>query len=144
MRIKAVKGMRYQLVDPEKQADAAPDEVKTRRSGNNLELALDEGTQVDVVIEEYYTEMPLEDGGLIGRGEDGLRYTYLPEDPVAEGFISALPDQAEWVYTALGSEQITGAGAAVGVRAVNPLSGAAGDAGAAGAAGGASQRPRGE
>ena len=44
VRIKADKGVRYQLIDTDKPNDGAPDEVMTRRDGKNLQIALDDGS----------------------------------------------------------------------------------------------------
>ena len=50
VRIKAQKGVRYQLIDTDKPNDGAPDEVMTRRDGKNLQIALDDGSKADVLI----------------------------------------------------------------------------------------------
>jgi len=140
LRIPTAKGLRYRLIDVSKQGDAGPDEVQVKRVGKDLHIALDDGGQTDVILENYYYNATRTEDGLYGLAQDGESYSYVPQDPQENGLIDVLANEGEWVEAALGTYQVigagTGAGAAVAVLAFNPLLAAAGAGVAAAAAGG--------
>ena len=140
LRIPTAKGLRYRLIDVSKQGDAGPDEVQVKRVGKDLHIALDDGGQTDVILENYYDNATRTEDGLYGLAQDGESYSYVPQDPQENGLIDVLAHEGEWVEAALGTYQViaagTGAGAAVAVLAFNPLLAAAGAGVVAAAAGG--------
>lgn len=136
VRIKAQAGAKYVLEEIGRDKAPAPDRVLARRNGKHLEIIFEDGSQPDLIIEDYYGEMPAGYNGLIGQAENGSFYEYIPEDPTREGFVPDLVDGISPTHLALGGEEVSAAGAAVGVLAISPLWGAVGAAGAAAAAGG--------
>ena len=143
-RLKAAPGVRYQLVEDQEGATAAPHYVKVRRVGDDLEVLFEDESVPSLVIEDYYQVMPEGHNALVGQAENGAWYEYIPEDPDAQGLIPLLRPDTQAVSVALGGSEITvdalaafaftGQGAALGVLAFNPLLAAAGLAGAAAAA----------
>lgn len=92
-RMKAVRGVRYQLEDPQA-GSMAPDSVRTKRSGKNLHVMLKGSTAPDLIIESYYDDAVMAEatGGLYGVAEDGSLYEYMPEDPNLTSLPVALTD----------------------------------------------------
>lgn len=82
VRIKAQAGTKYQLQELGKDKNVAPDYVRAQRKGKNLEITFEGGSSPDVIIEDYYTEMPAGYNGVIGQAENGSFYEYIPEDPI--------------------------------------------------------------
>ncbi|MGV0962230.1 MAG: Ig-like domain-containing protein, partial [Limnohabitans sp.] len=116
----------------------APQSVKAKRVGKDLHITFADDTAADVIIQDYYDVMPDGYNGVIGQGENGAYYEYVPEDPTAKGLIPSLADGGQGVNVALGGQEVQGAGAALAVLAFNPLLAALGAVGAAGAAAAAS------
>ncbi len=134
VRIKAQAGVKYQLQELGRDKNLAPDYVKARRKGKNLEITFEGGSSPDFIIEDYYGEMPAGYNGVIGQAENGAFYEYIPEDPAIKGLIPELVDGGQSVSVALGAAEVAPAGAAVAVvAAFNPLLGLLG-AGAVAAA----------
>ena len=141
-RIKAVKGARYQLQDPANK-DAGPEQVRSKRVGKNLHVILGDGTDADLIVENYYEENKTTDGssGLFGRAEDGGLYEYIPEDPIEAGTVANLKDGGSAVSQVLGGgvladDFVLSALPLVAAAGVSPLAIAGGAAAAAAAGGG--------
>ena len=130
LRIQAKSGAKYQLQEVGKDKNAAPEYVRVKRVGKNLHLIFEDGTQSDVIIEDYYGVMPEGYNGIVGETEQGIFYEYIPEDPNTSGLIPRLADGGELVSVALGGGEVVGSGAAIGILAFNPLLAALGLAGA--------------
>ena len=130
LRIQAKAGAKYQLQEVGKDKNAAPEYVRVKRVGKNLHLIFEDGTQSDVIIEDYYEVMPEGYNGIVGETEQGIFYEYIPEDPNTMGLIPRLADGGELVSVALGGGEVVGSGAAIGILAFNPLLAALGLAGA--------------
>jgi len=130
LRIPAKAGAKYQLQEVGKDKNAAPEYVRVKRLGKNLHLTFEDGTQSDVVIEDYYEVMPEGYNGIVGETEQGIFYEYIPEDPNTMGLIPRLADGGELVSVALGGGEVVGSGAEIGLLAFNPLLAALGLAGA--------------
>jgi hypothetical protein len=138
VRVKAQVGAKYQLQEEGRIKGSAPDSVRVKRHGKHLEITFEDGTQPDLIIENYYGEMPPGYQGVVGEAENGSIYDFVAEDPALGGQISSLGDGVEGISAVLGSSE-AGAGAAVAVLAplISPgLLAAAGGAAAAAAAGG--------
>ena len=141
VRIKAQAGTKYQLQElgKDKGKNTAPDYVRAKRNGKNLEITFEDGISPDLIIEDYYDEMPAGYNGVIGQAENGSYYEYIPEDPNPKGLIPELADGVQPTSVALGGTEVSPAGAAVGVLAfplLAPLGLLGGAAAAAAAAGG--------
>lgn len=95
--IKAEAGNKYLIQDPQK-GNKAPETVKIKRVGKDLQVMFDDAEQADLIIENYYEVMPEGFNGLIGEAENGFFYEYLPEDPSQSGLLSSLQDGSEAVY----------------------------------------------
>ncbi len=54
LRVKAQSATRYELLDPK--TERAPQHVRAKRSGRDLEIFLDGSETADIVIEQYYDE----------------------------------------------------------------------------------------
>lgn len=134
VRIAAKAGAKYQLQELDKNKEAAPEYVKVKRVGKNLHILLENSTEADIIIEDYYEVMPEGYNGVIGQAENGNFYEYIPEDPDVKGLIPELADGGQSVSVALGGSEVVGSGAAVGFLAFNPLLAALGLAGAGAAA----------
>ncbi|MEO6920622.1 MAG: Ig-like domain-containing protein, partial [Collimonas sp.] len=107
-KVKALKGGKFILAESD--TGFAPENVTTHRVGHDLHISL-EGTGYDdaeLVIEGYYDN----DGTLIGLGEDGNYYQYVPTDAESDHFVAALADGATSPQV-LGAERLTGLGAFV-------------------------------
>ena len=134
LRIAAKAGAKYQLQELDKNKEAAPEYVKVKRVGKNLHILLENSTEADIIIEDYYEVMPEGYNGVVGQAENGNFYEYIPEDPDVKGLIPQLADGGQSVSVALGGAEVVGSGAAVGILAFNPLLAALGLAGAGAAA----------
>ena len=119
VRIKAQAGTKYQLQElgKDKGKNTAPDYVRAKRNGKNLEITFEDGISPDLIIEDYYDEMPAGYNGVIGQAENGSYYEYIPEDPNPKGLIPELADGVQPTSVALGGTEVSPAGAAVGVLA---------------------------
>ena len=119
VRIKAQAGTKYQLQElgKDKGKNTAPDYVRAKRNGKNLEITFEDGISPDLIIEDYYDEMPAGYNGVIGQAENGSFYEYIPEDPNPKGLIPELADGVQPTSVALGGTEVSPAGAAVGVLA---------------------------
>ncbi|MFM8755909.1 MAG: hypothetical protein ACKODU_02625, partial [Limnohabitans sp.] len=133
VRIKAQAGAKYQLQEMGRNQGVAPDYVKVRRKGKDLEVTFEDGRSPDLIIEGYYEEMAPGYNGLVGQAENGGFYEYIPEDPRVQGLVGQLAEGGQAVNVALGGAQITPVGAVVAAAAF-PLLGALGLVGAAAAA----------
>ncbi|WP_146183860.1 Ig-like domain-containing protein [Limnohabitans sp. T6-20] len=137
-RIKAQAGVRYQLQDANKN-DAPPEQVRVKRVGKDLHVALGEGEEAaQLIIEDYYAVMPEGFNALVGQADGGSFYEYVLEAPTADSYTLSLAEGQDFTSAVLGGSEVSGSGAALAVLAFNPLlaAGAAGAAGAAAAAGG--------
>ena len=67
-------------------------------------MILGDGTDADLIVENYYEENKTTDGssGLFGRAEDGGLYEYIPEDPIEAGTVANLKDGGSAVSQVLG------------------------------------------
>ena len=123
LKIKALPGARYQLVD--KTTGQGPDNIRVKRKGNDLAISFEGRSDADLVISGYYEYAEPGWGAVIGETDPGVYYAYIPESGESIALVGSLPDGASNVGMALGGEQIVGSGAAVGalVGAVgfNPL-----------------------
>src|SRR5574343_436846 len=119
VRIKAQAGTKYQLQElgKDKGKNTAPDYVRAKRNGKNLEITFEDGISPDRIIADYYDEMPAGYNGVIGQAENGSFYEYIPEDPNPKGLIPELADGVQPTSVALGGTEVSPAGAAVGVLA---------------------------
>ena len=138
VRIKAQAGVRYQLQDANKN-DAPPEQVRVKRVGKALHVALGEGDEAaQLIIEDYYDVMPEGFNALVGQTEGGSFYEYVLEAPTADSYALSLTEGQGFTSAVLGANEVTGTGAALAVLAFNPLvaGAAAGAAGAAAAGGG--------
>jgi len=131
--VKAKAGARYQLVA--KDNNLAPDIVRAKRVGKNLQIFFEESEVADLVIQDYYEVMPPGYNALVGELENGYIYEYIPESAAASDLVPALKDGGNLVSMALGGGEVVASGAALAVLAFNPLLAAAG-LGVAAAAGG--------
>jgi hypothetical protein len=140
VRIKAVAGQRYQLIDSDKAEGMAPDWVRVKRSGKNLQVFFEDSLEPDLVIEDYYEVMPEGYNAVIGQAEVGGLYEYFPEDPDTYGLVPNLVDgAATTTNVVLGGAEIAGFElAGLPLIAAFPWGGvlAAGAVGAAALAGG--------
>ncbi|WP_146183861.1 S-layer family protein [Limnohabitans sp. T6-20] len=137
-RTKAQAGVRYQLQDANKN-DAPPEQVRVKRVGKDLHVALGEGEEAaQLIIEDYYAVMPEGFNALVGQADGGSFYEYVLEAPTADSYTLSLAEGQDFTSAVLGGSEVSGSGAALAVLAFNPLlaAGAAGAAGAAAAAGG--------
>lgn len=139
-RIKAIKGVRYQLEDPAAK-NTGPDNIRTKRVGKNLHVLFEDSKEADLIVEGYFEESTQSsESGLYGRAEDGNLYQYVTEDAASEG---ALVDGGRPVYQVLGGNAVgeefalsSLPVASSGISALTAGAGAAGAAAAAGAGGG--------
>ena len=135
-RIKAQAGVRYQLQDVNKN-DAPPEQVRVKRVGKDLHVALGEGEEAaQLIIEDYYGVMPEGFNALVGQAEGGSFYEYVLEAPTTDSYTLSLVEGQEFTSAVLGGSEVSGSGAALAVLAFNPLLAAGAAAGAAGAAAG--------
>ena len=135
-RIKAQAGVRYQLQDANKN-DAPPEQVRVKRVGKDLHVALGEGEEAaQLIIEDYYGVMPEGFNALVGQAEGGSFYEYVLEAPTTDSYTLSLAEGQDFTSAVLGGSEVSGSGAALAVLAFNPLLAAGAAAGAAGAAAG--------
>ena len=117
VRIKAQAGAKYQLQELDRKKQVAPDGVKVKRVGKDLWVLFEDESQPSLILEDYYDVMPEGHNGVVGQAEDGLFYEYIPEDPKVSGLVSELAEGGQAVNVALGSVEVSGAGAAAGAVA---------------------------
>lgn len=123
LKIKAVPGARYQLID--NTTGQGPDNIRVKRAGNDLRISFDGREDADLVISNYYEYTEPGFAALIGEADPGVFHAYLPESGQTSALVGNLPDGASNVGMALGGEQVGASGAAVGalvaVAGFNPL-----------------------
>ncbi|MFY9182743.1 MAG: Ig-like domain-containing protein [Limnohabitans sp.] len=123
LKIKAVPGARYQLID--NTTGQGPDNIRVKRTGNDLRISFDGREDADLVISNYYEYTEPGFAALIGEADPGVFHAYLPESGQTSALVGNLPDGASDVGMALGGEQVGASGAAVGalvaVAGFNPL-----------------------
>ncbi len=133
-RVKAKAGVRYQLQDVNKN-DAPPEQVRVKRVGKDLHVALGEGEEASsLIIEDYYGVMPDGYNALVGQSETGSFYEYVLESPTADSYTLELSEGQDFSSAVMGGNEVSGSGAALAVLAFNPLLAAGAAAGVAGAA----------
>ena len=54
VRIKAQAATKYQLQELGRVKGSAPDSVRVKRNGKDLEITFEDGTNPDLIIEDYY------------------------------------------------------------------------------------------
>jgi hypothetical protein len=123
LKIKAVPGARYQLID--NATGQGPDNIRVKRVGKDLHLSYEGRENDDVVITDYYEHTASGFSAVIGETNPGVYHPYIPESGQTAALMGNLPDGATHVGMALGAEQVDGAGAAVGTLVAaagfNPL-----------------------
>ena len=123
LKIKAVPGARYQLID--NTTGQGPDNIRVKRAGNDLRISFDGREDADLVISDYYEYTEPGFAALIGEADPGVFHAYLPESGQTSALVGNLPDGASHIGMALGGEQVVASGAAVGalvaVAGFNPL-----------------------
>ncbi len=110
VRLLAQRGARYEFQDELKGKGLAPDQVRVKRSGNNLHVMFDGSQKPDVVIEDFYAA-PNRNNGLTpvlsGMAENGSIYAYTPQDPlVIEGKSAAELEGEHPIWMSLGGSPI--------------------------------------
>ena len=101
--VKAQAGMRYQLTQAN--SPQAPHNVRAKRVGKDLQVFLEDSTQADLVIQNYYDETPASTNALVGQAENGTVYSYIPESANATGLVPNLADGGNVVGMALGNSE---------------------------------------
>lgn len=71
--IKAQKGVNYEFVDT--QNLKGPERIITKRVDNDLYISFENERETDLIIQDYYGTA---DGALVGLGQDGQYYYYIP------------------------------------------------------------------
>ena len=105
VRLIAQRGARYELQDLAKGKSLAPDHVRLKRVGSNLNLMFDGSQKPDVILEDYYASAAQADGMapvLAGLSESGDIYEYVPHDPAVSSLSAALKDGNAPVMMSLG------------------------------------------
>ena len=140
VKVPAAAGARYELIDSA--TKAAPDNIRAMRKGKNLQIFFDGDTEPGAVIENFYQAHTDNLPTLVGRTEQGVLYEYIPESAAPSAVVSQLGDTGNAYGMALGGQELTASGAAVGLLAAplvagfSPLLLGAGVLGAAALAGG--------
>lgn len=140
VKVPAAAGARYELIDSA--TKAAPDNIRAMRKGKNLQIFFDGDTEPGAVIENFYQAHIDNLPTLVGRTEQGVLYEYIPESAAPSAVVSQLGDTGNAYGMALGGQELTASGAAVGLLAAplvagfSPLLLGAGVLGAAALAGG--------
>lgn len=123
LKIKAVPGARYQLID--NTTGQGPDNIRVKRVGNDLRISFDGREDADLVISDYYEYTAPGFGAVIGETDPGVYYAYTPESGQTAALMGNLPDGASHIGMALGGDQVVASGAAVGalvaVAGFNPM-----------------------
>jgi hypothetical protein len=123
LKIKAVPGARYQLID--KTTGQGPDNIRVKRVGNDLRISFEGREDADLVISDYYEQTVPGFGAVIGETEPGVYFAYTPELGQTSALMGNLSDGASNIGMALGGEPVAASGAAVGalvaVAGFNPL-----------------------
>ena len=133
VRLKAEAGARYLVQEITPTKNTAPENLKVRRVGKDLQVIFENDDTPSLIVEDYYQVMPADYNGLVGQAENGAFYEYIPEDPEIGGLVQMLPENGEAVNMALGVAEVSGVAAALPAApllALGPLLGL----GAAGAA----------
>lgn len=123
LKVKAIPGARYQLVD--KTTGQGPDNIRVKRAGNDLHISFEGREEADLVITDYYEYTVPGFGAVIGETDPGVFYAYTPESGQTSALMGNLPDGATHIGMALGGDPVAASGAAVGalvaVAGFNPL-----------------------
>jgi hypothetical protein len=123
LKIKAIPGARYQLID--KGTSQGPDNIRVKRVGNDLRISFEGRDEADLVITDYYEYTAPGFGAVIGETDPGVYYAYTPESGQTSALMDNLPDGASNIGMALGGERVVASGAAAGalvaVAGFNPL-----------------------
>ena len=123
LKVKAIPGARYQLVD--KTTGQGPDNIRVKRAGNDLHISFEGREEADLVITDYYEQTVPGFGAVIGETDPGVYYAYTPESGQTSALMGNLPDGASRIGMALGGDPVAASGAAVGalvaVAGFNPL-----------------------
>ena len=98
--VKAQAGARYQLAQVDN--PIAPHTLRANRVGKHLHILLQDSQEADLIIEDYYEEMPVGPNALLGQAENGLVYEYIPQNANAADLMAKLSDGGQWVSMVLG------------------------------------------
>lgn len=102
--LQAQKEVNYQLVD--NHTGFAPQNIITKRDGNDLVILLEDGDmQPDIIIKDYYTQ---KGSMVIGLHENGQLYAYVPQSGLTEESISVLAEEV-MAAQALGGKELAAA-----------------------------------
>lgn len=123
LRIKAVPGARYQLID--NLTGQGPDNIRVRRAGNDLGISLGTREEAELVITDFFEFAEPGFAAVIGEAAAGAYHAYIPESGESAAMVGNLSDGSALVGMALGGETVTASGRAVGAlvaaAGVNPL-----------------------
>lgn len=123
LKIKAVPGARYQLID--NATGQGPDNIRVTRVGSDLRISFEGREDADLVIADYYQYTESGFASVIGEVDSGVYHAYMPESGQTAALMGNLPDGASVTGMALGGEPVVGSGAAVGALVAsagfNPL-----------------------
>ena len=100
--INAVANGRYQLIDVG--TGGAPDNIRTRRQGNDLQVYFEGREQADLVIADYFADSA--NNTLMGEAQNGVFHPYIPESGEWTRSLPQMADGAKPVGMALGSEPL--------------------------------------
>lgn len=121
LKIKAIPGARFQLVDVN--TGQGPDNIRVKRVGKDLRISFEGRDTVDVMITDYYEQAGNE--SLVGEVDAGVLRAYVPETGDSAQMLSRLTDGARSAGMALGNAPLAAAGAAAGALVAaagfNPL-----------------------
>jgi len=98
--VKAKAGARYQLAQVDN--PIAPHTLRANRVGKHLHILLQDSQEADLIIEDYYEEMPVGPNALLGQAENGLVYEYIPQNANAADLMAKLSDGGQSVSMVLG------------------------------------------
>lgn len=122
--INAVVNGRYQLIDTV--TGSAPDNIRTRRQGKDLQVYFDGREQADLVIADYFADST--PSPLMGEAQSGVLHAYIPESGQWASSLPHMADGTAPIGMALASEPLALADfvpASLAVAAgINPLWGA--------------------
>lgn len=123
LKIKAMPGVRYQLVD--KETGQGPDNIRVKRAGNDLRISFEGREDADLVITDYYEFSASGWGPVVGETQSGVSHVYTPESGQTSALMGNLPDGASNIGMALGGAPFVATGAAAGAlvaaAGLNPL-----------------------
>jgi len=121
--IKAQPALRYQLIDAT--TGMAPDNIRVKRMGKDLAISFEGVDGSSLVISDYYENTVEGFNALVGEAETGVYHAYTPETGQLSATVANLSDGGNPVGMALGGDQVTPSGAAVGAlvgaAGFNPL-----------------------